>query len=257
MAARLSDSRAGQSHFVRKRVSMKSRWYFCVLTVATLALPVAAQVGAPASGSAASARPVASSAAPVAGPGNVSPLLAQVQATARNTTADVSLLSIRRWKVANDTKHDAETKAESIQRNLTVALPTIVSQVQASPNDFAANFKLYRNLDVLYDVLASLAESAGAFGSRNEFDPLATDLDRIDQARRALGDRLEALASAKDAEIVRLQGQVKPARAAASAKPKKVIVDEDDKKPAKKTAAKKKPPAAATVTPASQPTNPQ
>jgi len=236
-------------------VSMKSSWYFCVLTIATLALPVAAQVGAPASGSAASARPVASSAAPVAGPGNVSPLLVQVQAAARTTTADVSLLSIRRWKVANDTKHDAETKAESIQRNLTVAMPTIVSQVQASPNDFAANFKLYRNLDVLYDVLASLAESTGAFGSRNEFEPLAADLDRIDQARRALGDRLEALASTKDAEIARLQGQAKTARAAASAKPKKVIVDDEDNKPAKKTVKKK--PSAATVTPASQPSNPQ
>jgi hypothetical protein len=234
---------------------MKSSWYFCVLTIATLALPVAAQVGAPASGSAASARPVASSAAPVAGPGNVSPLLVQVQAVARTTTADVSLLSIRRWKVANDTKHDAETKAESIQRNLTVAMPTIVSQVQASPNDFAANFKLYRNLDVLYDVLASLAESTGAFGSRNEFEPLAADLDRIDQARRALGDRLEALASTKDAEIARLQGQAKTARAAASAKPKKVIVDDEDNKPAKKTVKKK--PSAATVTPASRPSNPQ
>jgi hypothetical protein len=234
---------------------MKRSWYFYVLAAATLALPAAAQVGAPASGSAASTRPVASSTAAVAGPGNVSPLLVQVQATARTTTADVSLLNIRKWKVANDTKHDAETKAESIQRNLTVAMPTIVSQVQASPNDFAANFKLYRNLDVLYDVLASLAESAGAFGSRSEFDPLAADLNRIDQARRALGDRLEALASAKDAEIVRLQGQVKTARTAASTQPKKVIVDDDDKKAAKKTVKKK--PAAATVTPASQPSNPQ
>jgi len=235
---------------------MKRSWYFCVLTAA-LALPMAAQIGAPAGGSAASARPVTSPAAPVAGPGNVSPLLVQVQATARTTTADVSLLSIRRWKVANDTKHDAEAKAESIQRNLTVAMPTIVSQVQASPNDFAANFKLYRNLGVLYDVLASLAESAGAFGSRDEFDPLAADLDRIDQARRALGDRLEALASAKDAEIARLQSQVKTMRTAASTPPKKVIVDDEDKKPAKKTAAKKKPPAPATVAPASQPSNPQ
>ncbi len=234
---------------------MKSSWYFCVLTMGTLVLPMAAQVGAPASASGASARPVTSSAAPVAGPDNVSPLLAQVQSTARTTTANVSLLSIRRWKVANDTKRDAETKAESIQRNLTMAMPAIVSQVQASPNDFAANFKLYRNLDVLYDVLASLAESAGAFGSRDEFDPLAADLDRIDQARRALGERLEALASTKDAEIARLQSQIKTVRTAAATKPKKIIVDEDDKKPVKKTVKKRPTPAA--VTPASQPSNPQ
>lgn len=225
-----------------------------------LALPAGAQVGAPTGGSAAPARPAASAAVPVAGPSNVSPLLVQIQAAARTTTADVSLLNIRKWKVANDVKGDAQTKAEAIQRNLTVALPTIVSQVQASPNDFAANFKLYRNLGVLYDVMSSLAESAGAFGSKNEFEPLATDLNRIDQARRALGERLEALASAKDAEIAGLHDQINAARAAASAQPKKIIVDEDDngpKKPAKKSTRKKPAATAATQTSPSQPSNPQ
>jgi len=240
---------------------MRRRFFLCLLAMTVLALPLAGQ--APANGNTAAPRQVASSATPASastapgpGPGNVAPLLTQVQATARSTTADVSLLNIRKWKVPHETRQDAETKAASIQRNLTVALPTIVSQVQVSPNDFAANFKLYRNLDVLYDVLASLAETTGAFGSKNEFDPLAADLDRIDQARRSLGDRLESLAGAKDAEIARLQSQVKAARAsAAPAQPKKVIVDDDDKKPAaKKSAAKKKP---ATVTPASQPSNPQ
>jgi len=222
-----------------------------------LALPAAAQVAAPTSGKSASSRPAASAAVPATAPDNFSPLLAQIQSAARTTTADVSLLNIRKWKAGNDVKSDAETKAEAIQRNLVVALPTIVSQVQASPNDFAANFKLYRNLGVLYDVISSLAESAGAFGSKNEFEPLASDLNRLDQARHALGDRLESLASAKDAEIAQLQNQVKAARAAAPAPSKKIIVDEDEKKPAKKTAKKKPPAAAATQTSPSQPSNPQ
>ena len=67
-------------------------------------------------------------------PGDVLPLLTQIQATARTTTADVSLLSVRRWKVGSDVKDDAQAKAEAIQRNLTVAMPTIVSQLQTSPN---------------------------------------------------------------------------------------------------------------------------
>lgn len=234
---------------------MKRSWYLCALASA-LVWPAAAQV-APGGSASASARPVATTAASAASPDTVSPLLAQIQAAGRITTADVSLLTIRRWKASSDARNDAATKAESIQRNLTVALPTIVSQVQNSPNDFAANFKLYRNLDVLYDVLASLTESVGAFGSRGEFDALAGDLDRIDKVRHAVGERLEALASAKDAEIARLQTQLKTVKTAASAQPKKVIVDDDDKKPAKKTVAKKKPPATATVTPASQPSNPQ
>jgi hypothetical protein len=232
-----------------------------VLAIVMLAPPGVAQVGAPASGSAASAR--ASSSLPAEAPGNVLALLAQIQAAARTTTADVSLLNIRKWKVPNEVKSDAEAKAQAIQRNLVVALPTIAAQLQASPDDFSANFKLYRNLGVLYDVMSSLAESAGAFGSKTEFEPLVTDLNRIDQARHSLGDRLEALASAKDAEISRLQNQVNAARAAATAQPKKVVVDEDEggqKKPPKppKKSSKKK--TAATPTPQtspSQPTNPQ
>lgn len=227
---------------------MQLKRVFCVLMVA-VSLPAEAQIAAPTGSKTTPARPAASSSILTTAPDDISSLMAQIQSTARTTTADVSLLSIRKWKVANDVKNDAETKAEAIQRNLVVALPAIVGQVQASPNDFAANFKLYRNLGVLYDVISSLAESVGAFGSKNEFEPLATDLNRIDQARRALGNRLESLASAKDAEIAQLRNQLNVARAAAPARPKKIVVDEDEnaqKRPAKKpTNTKKKPPAAA------------
>jgi len=227
------------------------------LLAAMLARSASAQVRTPAGASTVAAKPVASSTAS-ATVSSVSPLLGQVQSAARTTTADVSLLNIRRWKVSNDVKNDAETKAQAIQRNLTVAMPEILSQVQASPNDFAANFKLYRTLGVLYDVMSSLAESAGAFGSKNEFEPLASDLNRIDQARRSLGERLEVLATAKDAEIARLQDQVKAVRAAAPTQPKKLIVDDDDtKKPAKKTAKKKPPATTATQGSPSQPASRQ
>ena len=223
-----------------------------------LALPAMSQVGVRTSSSdPAPPRPVAPAPAQPAAPDTLSPLLAQVQAAARTTTADVSLLNIQKWKVGNDVKNDAKAKAEAIQRNLAVAMPTIVSQVQNSPTDFAANFKLYRNLGVLYDVMSSLAESAGAFGSKSEFEPLATDLNHIDQARHSVGDRLELLASAKDAEITRLQGQVNASRAAATAAgPKKIIVDEDNsqKKSTKKSTKKK--PSSTQATP-SQSDNPQ
>jgi hypothetical protein len=237
---------------------MEKHLYAYALAMALLALPGSGQVGAPSSGNTASPRP-AGSAAGAATPSNVSALLAQIQAAARTTTADVSLLNIQKWKVSNEVKSEAGAKAQAIQRNLVVALPTIISQVQASPDDFTANFKLYRNLGVLYDVMSSLAESVGAFGSKNEFEPLATDVNRIDEARHSLGDRLEALAKAKDAEISRLQNEVNAARAAASVKPKKVIIDEDEsgqKKPAKKLP-KKKPAATTTTQPStSQPNNP-
>jgi hypothetical protein len=230
---------------------------FCLLAAALWALPAAAQVRTSVSGNITPSKPGASPTAPAA-PGNVSPLVAQVQSAARTTTADVSLLNIRKWKVSNDVKNDADAKAQAIQRNLTVAMPEILAQVQNSPNDLTANFKLYRTLGVLYDVLSSLAESAGAFGPKSEFEPLASDLNRIDVARRNLGERLETLAIAKDAEMARLQDQVKAARtAAATTPPKKIIVDDDSQKKSAKKTAKKKPPATTSNQDASRPANPQ
>ena len=188
---------------------------------------------------------------------DASPVLAQIQSTAQATANDLSQMNIRKWKAGGDVKSDAEAKADSIRRNLTAALPGMVAQVQSSPNDFTANFKLYRTLGVLYDVMSSLVESAGAFGPKGEFETLAADLNRLNQARRALGDRIETLASAKDAEIVQLRNQASSAQAAASAKPKKIIVDDESPKKTTKKKTTKKKSASETTNPPAQPNKTQ
>jgi hypothetical protein len=128
---------------------------------------------------------------------------------------------------------------DSIRRNLQSALPEIMAQVSASPEDLSATFKLYRNLDALYDVFGSVVENAGAFGSKDEFQGLSNDMNGLESARRALGERMQKLASAKEDELTRLRAQVKTLSAAVPPPaPKKIIVD--DTEPAKKPAAKKK-----------------
>ncbi len=120
---------------------------------------------------------------------------------------------------------------------MTEALPSIISEVRAAPDDVARTFKLYRNLGALYDVLSSGVESAGAFGGKNEFQALASDLSAMDKSRHTLGDRLETLASIKEAEIARLRTELKTAQAAAPPPaPKKTIVDDSEtpKKPVRK-----------------------
>ncbi len=221
---------------------MRSRGQLSWLVIVLLVMPAAAQVGArTTAGPTSPAGPAVAQPAPVM-VADASPVLAQIQSTAQATANDLSQMNIRKWKAGGDVKSDAEAKADSIRRNLTAALPGMVAQVQSSPNDFPANFKLYRTLGVLYDVMSSLVESAGAFGPKGEFENLAADLNRLNQARRALGDRIETLASAKDAEIVQLRNRVSSATAAASAKPKKIIVDDDEspKKTTKKKTTKKK-----------------
>ena len=128
-----------------------------------------------------------------------------------------------------------------MQRNLTSALPALISNVRSAPQDLGEEFKLYRNLNALYDVFASLTESTGAFGAKSDYDALAKQLDVIDSVRRNLGNALESLTASTQSELAQLRAQVHTLQQAAAAPPsppKKVIVD--DNEPAKKTTHKKK-----------------
>jgi hypothetical protein len=187
-------------------------------------------------------------------------LLSQLETTAKATQDDLSKLRIEKWKTDGNTKKQTLSNVDSIQRNLQSALPEIIGQLRNSPEDMPATFKLYRNLDALYDVLGSVAESAGAFGPKDDFQAVSNDLNSFEGTRRQLAERLANLASSKEQEITRLRADLKTAQAAIPAAPaKKVVVD--DNEPAKKPAVKKKPakkPAAPTTaapaqTPVTQP----
>ncbi len=167
-------------------------------------------------------------------------MMAQLEATSKSTQADLGKLRIERWKTDGAMKKQALENVDSIQRNLQGALPEIIGQLKAAPEDVPATFKLYRNLDALYDVLGSVVESAGAFGSKDDLQSLSNDLNSFEGTRKQLAERIENLSTAKEAEIVRLRTDLKTAQAAVpAAPPKKIIVD--DNEPAKKPAAKKKP----------------
>jgi hypothetical protein len=176
---------------------------------------------------------------PAIGQADASASLASLEQTARSSVADISHLRIEKWKTDGNTKKSAQSDSDSIQRNMGSALPELIAKVRSAPDDLNANFKLYRNLDVLYDVFSRFTETAGAFGSKEEFQSLAKDLDGLDTARRALADRLDALTASTQNELAQYRNQAKAAQAAAAAAPPKKIVI-DDTEPEKKTTTKKK-----------------
>ena len=181
-------------------------------------------------------------------------LLSQVEQAAQATTADLAKLRIERWKTDSATKRQTQSNVESVQRNLQSALPEIINQLRASPEDLTATFKLYRNMDVLFDVFGSLVESAGAFGSKDEFQSLSSDLSALERSRRSLAERMENLTTSKEGELARLRTQVKAQATPSGSTPKKVVVD-DTEAPKKPPAKKKAPPK--TTKPASPPATQQ
>jgi hypothetical protein len=183
-------------------------------------------------------------------------LLAELEAVSKTTQTDLTKLRIDRWKTDGSSKKRSLTDVDSIQRNLQGALPEIITQLRAAPEDLTPTFKLYRNLDTLDYVLGGVVESAGAFGSKDDLQSLSNDLEGFDKSRKAFADRMESLSASKEQELVRLRTDLKTAQAAIpAAPPKKIVVDDNEpKKPVvKKKPVAKKPAPAPGTTPATTP----
>ena len=168
-------------------------------------------------------------------------LLAQLEEASQAAQLDLAKMRIEKWKTDSGSKRQAEGNAESIQRNLKTALPEIIAELKASPESLTFTFKLYRNLDALYDVLGSVVESVGAFGSKDDFQTLANDLTAFENSRKVFADRMETLAGSKEVELTRLRSQIRTAQAVTPVtQPKKVVVDDTEppKKPVKKVTPK-------------------
>jgi hypothetical protein len=183
-------------------------------------------------------------------------LLSQLEEASQTAQSDLAKMRVEKWKTDSGSKRQAEGNAESIQRNLRSALPEIIAELKASPESLTSTFKLYRNLDALYDVFESVAESAGAFGSREDFQSLQNDVSVFERLRRSVAERMETLAGAKEVEVTRLRAALQSAQANTPTQPpKKIVVDDDApvKKPVKKKSAPKAAPAPTTPNPGAAP----
>jgi hypothetical protein len=185
-------------------------------------------------------------------PVNLNAVLLQVQQSTNSASVDIGKLRMDRWKTDADQKQQLQHIGESLQKSIANAVPALVTNVQSSKGSVSATFKLYHNLNVIYENLNYLADVAGGLGKKEEFDPLAADCAALETARQSLSiyisesaGRLEA-ASRQAAVNAAVQTQVPG---------KKVVVINEDEQPAKKPAkpAAKKKAAAPAATPQSTP----
>src|SRR5512133_1636382 len=87
---------------------------------------------------------------------SLSATLPQLLRAAENARVDLARVRVDKWKADSSVKQQTAANIESLQRNLSGALPTLVTAAQQNPSSLNASFKLYRNVNVLYDVLGSV-----------------------------------------------------------------------------------------------------
>jgi hypothetical protein len=187
-------------------------------------------------------------------------IVLQVQQATSSASINIGKLRIEKWKTDSGQKQQLQQIADSLQKNIANAMPGLINDVSGSKGSALTSFKLYHNLNVLYEFLSGLADAAGSLGKREEYEPLATDAAAIDTARQNLSTYIEqtvgklesanrALAGTNPAQSHQ-PGTVVPGR-------KVVVIDETDPAPPKKRAksTKKKastPPAAPASAPPTQ-----
>lgn len=211
-----------------------------VLFISLVSVTVAAQTS--------SAPPPASAASetsPSTGP--VLPLVDKLEGFSTQAPPEIERLHIDKWKARSDVRSAAQANADSIQRNLSSALPALLSAARSAPDDVNAAFKLYRNVNALYDVFGALTESTRAFGTQADFTAMGRQLQLLGSVRHDLGDALEQLSAASQRELLQSRAQIKALQLAAATPPpapEKVVAAQAEppkKAPAKKKAAPKKP----------------
>jgi hypothetical protein len=157
---------------------------------------------------------------------NLNATLTQIQQAVQSANADIGRLRIDKWKTDSDQKQQLHQVSDSLQRNITNAMPGLISDVQASSGNVSTTFKLYHNLNVLYEFLSSLADAAGSLGKKEEYEPLANDAAALDTARQGLSAYIEQ--TAIKLESVRTPPATPSPQAAAPPPPKKIVIDDGD-----------------------------
>ncbi|HET6934550.1 MAG TPA: hypothetical protein VFI72_06900 [Candidatus Angelobacter sp.] len=166
-------------------------------------------------------------------------IISQIQRVALATNGDLGKLRIEKWKADSEQKQQMQKVVDSLQRNITYAIPGLVADVQSTKGNVSSTFKLYHNLNVVYEFLSSLAEAAGAYGKKDEYEPLVNDATALDSARQNLSSYIEHAASNYEASL-RARQEAAAAAAAQKTAPKVIVDDEPPpKKPARKSTKKK------------------
>jgi hypothetical protein len=172
---------------------------------------------------------------------SVDSILLEIHQAAQAADVDLARLRIEKWKADSSEKAQMQQLADSLHKNIANAVPDLISAVRSSHGGVSATFKLYHNVNVVFEYLDSLTDAAGSMGKADEYEALSRDTTALDKARQHLSTYIEqAAASLESAARAATTSTSTAPEATPQATPKKIVVDNDtsQKKPA--TTKKKK-----------------
>lgn len=138
-------------------------------------------------------------------PSNSGRMGATLQPSIRLVKEALSSLNIDKWKASSAIKSEADGNLQSVQRDIDQTLPGLVMAADAAPDSAAKALPVFRNVDALYDVMLRLDAAGRLAAPKDQVGALDDALGSIADARRSLGDQLQANTEAQEQRMIRLQ----------------------------------------------------
>jgi hypothetical protein len=113
-----------------------------------------------------------------------------------------------KWKGSAAVRSEAEANVGSIRRDVETTLPPLLAAADAAPDSAAKALAAYRNVEALYDVLLRVTTAARIAAPGDQSSALDQALGRLDDGRRALGDRLQTDAVTAEKRASDLQAKL-------------------------------------------------
>lgn len=123
-------------------------------------------------------------------------------------------LSPEHWRTSNAMRQETAANIDSIRRDLTGSLPSLLNAADRAPNSVAQILPAYRNVEALYDVLLRVTETSRMSASKQQTAALEQALNELEGARRALGERMQTVAVAREQRVHDLEAAARAAEAA-------------------------------------------
>lgn len=114
-----------------------------------------------------------------------------------------------KWKASDAVRDDAAANISSIRRDLDATLPQLLATADGAPASVTQVLPAYRNIEALYDVVLRVAEAGRLSAPGDQRSALEEARGKLESARRALGDRIQAAALAREQQVHSLQAALR------------------------------------------------
>lgn len=119
------------------------------------------------------------------------------------------ILRPEKWKASDAIRKEVSANIDSIHRDLTNTLPSLLTAADQTPDSVSRMLPAYRNIEALYDVLLRVAEAGNIAAPGKQNESLERARAALEDARRTFGDRLTSAALAQDQQVHALQASLR------------------------------------------------